>query len=91
MFFNQGIMDSRPFTPPILEHQPDCGHQSEWDGFNPELVADLKETARWNKDGAPDEMHAAALRKVDTPQKNLPGPATPRRLLADEDVIMIDD
>lgn len=91
MFFKHGTMDSRPFTPPLLEHYPGCGHQSEWDGFSPELVADLKETARWNKDGDHGQMHAAAQLKVDTPQKNLPGPATPRSIPSYEDAIMIDD
>lgn len=91
MFFNSGLIDSRPFTPPILEHHPECGHQSKLDGFDPELVADLKETARWNKDGDHDQMHAAAVLKVDTPQKNLPDPPTPRSIPSFEDAIMIDD
>lgn len=84
-------MDSRPFTPPILKHRPGCGHKSELDGFDAELAADLREIAKWNRNGGEDQMHAAAVAKVDTPQRKVPEPAIARPTPANEDVIMIED
>jgi hypothetical protein len=67
LYFDHGIIDSRPSTAPILRHYTECGHENEEEGFNPDALAKMKETLQWGKEATQDQLNIAAAAKVETP------------------------
>lgn len=80
-FFAHGILDSRPFSPPILEHYPDCRHQNEEAGFDPKVLKQIQETASWGKNLSQEQIQAAASAKIDTPKRTKGSAAAAHRFL----------
>lgn len=69
LYFDHGIMDSRPFTAPILKHHSECGHEDEDGGFDADVLDKMKETLEWGKDVTQAQLHLAAAAKIDTPER----------------------
>jgi hypothetical protein len=93
MFFTHGIIDSRPFTIPIIRHYKECGHESEEDGIDNDILRKILETFEWGRDASQDSLQIAAAGKAETSivkdeQVTL---TAPLRIFGSSDVIMIDD
>lgn len=84
-YFDKGIIDSRPFTPPILKHYEECGHRNQDDGFDPDVLNKMKDTTEWGLNLSQQQLRIAGAAKVDTPEHSLVQGAISSRVAAKEE------